>query len=84
MACGHGKPVVTTDHGVIGFRVRQQNLGLAYLSRDVQSLEKTLRQLPAPGSPNYLAWSVNCRRFAVANSVEKYQEAVCKLISGRN
>jgi glycosyltransferase involved in cell wall biosynthesis len=81
MACGHGKPVVATDHGVIGFRVQQHKLGLAYPSREVAALMAALRSLPPPRSSEYQTWSANCRRFATANSVEKYQEAIATLIS---
>jgi glycosyltransferase involved in cell wall biosynthesis len=82
MACGHGKPVVTTDHGVIGFRVRRHDLGRAYPSRQIPLLNETLRQLPPPSSPEYQAMSVNCRRFASANSIGKFQETIASLILG--
>lgn len=81
MACGHGKPVIVTDHGVIGHRVRQHGLGAAYPSRNPAALAAVLQKLPPPGSPGYQSWSANGRQFARANSVEKYQEAVASLIA---
>jgi glycosyltransferase involved in cell wall biosynthesis len=81
MACGHGKPVVVTEHGVIGYRVRRHKLGQAYSSRNISALLESLRRLPSPGSPEYQTWSQNSRNFALANSVEKFQEAVISLIS---
>jgi glycosyltransferase involved in cell wall biosynthesis len=83
MACGHGKPVMTTEHGVIGFRVARHHLGLVYPSRQIPALAETLWGLPKPGSLNYQTLSANCRQFAAANSVEKYQQTLINLISNQ-
>lgn len=80
-ACGHSKPVITTDHGVVGFRVRRHQLGFVYPSHDVAALAKVVQQLPLPGSCDYQTLAANCRRFAETTSVERYQTAIIDIIS---
>jgi len=75
-ACAHGKPVITTAHGIIGFRVRRHALGFVYPSCDTLALAAVIKQLPPPGSQPYRTIAGNCRGFAAANSIEAFQKAV--------
>jgi glycosyltransferase involved in cell wall biosynthesis len=79
MASGHGKPVVATDHGVIGFRVQKHGLGFTYPSHDIAKLAATIGSLPATSSALYRTFSENCRRFAQANSVAAFQQRLFEL-----
>jgi glycosyltransferase involved in cell wall biosynthesis len=75
-ACAHGKPVITTDHGIIGFRVRRHALGFVYPSGDTPALAAVVKRLPQPGGQPYRSLAGNCLRFAAANSIAAFQKAI--------
>ena len=45
-AVAHGRPVLATSHGLIGYRVVNEALGLCYNSGDVDGLAATIASLP--------------------------------------
>ncbi len=44
-AMAFGKPVIATDHGCVGWRVRQFGVGLTYKANDVEGLIRSLRTM---------------------------------------
>lgn len=80
-ACAHGKPVITTSHGIVGERVRRHSLGVTYVSRDMAALMTALCHLHAPGTSEYATLSRSCHAFATCNSVQCFQDAVFSIIS---
>lgn len=71
-ATAHGKPMITTDHGCIGYRIRHYGLGLTYPSGDPASLAALLTTLPGRDSAQYRQWQENGRAYAAANAAERH------------
>lgn len=66
-----GRPLLATEHGLIGYRVRRENLGLVYSSGDVGELRTLLAALPGRDSPEYALWRRNQLRRAAAHTEER-------------
>ena len=67
-----GKPVVSSAHGLIGYRVKNRGLGLTYTDGNLQELMGCLRQLPRPNSEQYRLWEENARLSAREFSEENH------------
>lgn len=79
-AGAHGKPVVATDHGIVGYRVDKHRLGVVYPSGDVRSLMKQIRQLPEVGSTSYDAFRQTCLKFAENSRLEVFKATLARHI----
>lgn len=77
-ATSAGKPVITTDHGLVGLRTKAHRLGYCYPSGDVDALARIVQHLPPVGSPEYTALQARCRAFADSNSVAAFQARLVK------
>lgn len=78
-----GKPVITTDHGLIGERVRNSGIGWTYPSGDIEALARLLANVPRPGSAEYESVKSNCLSFAEENSVEAFQSLLRRAMDRR-
>lgn len=80
MAAQCGKPVITTDHGLVGYRTKNNSIGFTYKSGDIDGLKKILADLPNLGQENYSQLSRNCTQFSRNNSIEKHQKIILGLL----
>jgi glycosyltransferase involved in cell wall biosynthesis len=76
MAAQCGKPLITTGHGLIGYRTKANKIGFTYKSGDIRELKNILCKLPGPGQCDYSKMSDACKKFSRENSIEKHQEII--------
>lgn len=81
MAAQYGKPVITTEHGLVGYRTKTNSIGFTYKSGDIDGLKKILAGLPNPGQEKYSQFSNNCTQFSRNNSVDKHQEVILGILN---
>lgn len=63
-AAAAGVPVVSTEHGLIGYRVRKNGLGICYPYGGETEFISTLANLPKPGIGEHAMWQKNLRGYA--------------------
>lgn len=80
-AAAFGTPIVATEHGCIGYRVKNFGLGLTYPSGDKDALAAVLKSLPKPGSADYEALKSNCLAYAKRNSIKAHQRTLAAQFS---
>jgi glycosyltransferase involved in cell wall biosynthesis len=68
-AASAGTPVITTNHGLIAYRVKKYGLGFTYPSGNVKALAKLVESLPARDSQQYKQLRQRCLEFAKENSI---------------
>ena len=83
-ATSAGAPVIVTDHGLIGQRVRDNGLGFTYPSGDIAALARVIERLPARDSQEYRQMRERCLAFAERNSVETFQAKLKDTIGAHN
>jgi glycosyltransferase involved in cell wall biosynthesis len=82
-AAAAGRPVVATDHGLVGWRVAKYGLGFSYPSRDVGRLVELLRELPGRNDTGYARLAAGARAFAGATSAAVFREKLIELMRRR-
>jgi glycosyltransferase involved in cell wall biosynthesis/polysaccharide pyruvyl transferase WcaK-like protein len=65
-----GKPVISTNHGCIGWRVKQYNLGLTYQSGDIDGLLAAIKTMTHWAPEKYKEYQDNCFKYFENNSYE--------------
>ncbi|MGH6925414.1 MAG: polysaccharide pyruvyl transferase family protein [Propylenella sp.] len=80
-ATAFGKPIVSTDHGCIGYRVRRFGLGRTYKSGNTDELASLLRELPSATSDLYSEWRNNCLSYATSNSIQLHQATLVERLA---
>jgi glycosyltransferase involved in cell wall biosynthesis len=64
-AVAHEKPVIASDHGLVGHRVLAHGLGITYPAHDLEQLWKQLSVLPDPRCDrSYSKWVTNISKYA--------------------
>lgn len=66
-AMAFGKPVIATDHGCVGWRVRQFGLGLVYPATDADALVEAIRTMAAWSPAEWAACRARCQAYYRAN-----------------
>lgn len=80
-ATAFGKPMLTTNHGCIGYRVRKFGLGMTFSSGEPSELADLIKGLPNPKSERYKELKQNCLDYAERNSIKVHQQIlVSKLL----
>jgi len=69
-AMAFGKPVISTSHGRIGWRVRHYDLGWTYETGDDQALFTLVKAAAAMTAADYEAYSKRCLSYFVSHSYE--------------
>ena len=64
-----GKPVISTKHGCIGYRVNHFNLGFTYESGNISELSTVISNLPPMSSEVYVKLSIRSKNYAKRNSI---------------
>ncbi len=72
----YAKPLVTSEHGCIGYRVGRFDLGFTYRSRNVDQLQATLAQIPEPDAPEYRRLQENMKEFYATHTIEMHREVL--------
>lgn len=80
-ACLFGKPIISTDHGCIGDRVKRYSLGYTYASGDHAALSRILEDLPNRNSDEYSRLSKNCSLYADIFSIYAFKAALLKAVA---
>lgn len=83
-AAAFGKPLITTTHGCIGFRVGKFGLGFSYESGNVLQLSEIIDRLPNRDAEIYREMSRNCNKFSLDHSIDEHQRILFASIGGVN
>ena len=75
-AAAAGRWVIASDEGLVGHRVRANNLGLTFKSGDVTALRETLAQALALTPEATAAFAPGLARFAARHSRESFRAAL--------
>jgi glycosyltransferase involved in cell wall biosynthesis len=75
-AAAAGRWVIASDEGLVGHRVRTNNLGLTFKTGDVAALRETLSQAIALASKEAAAFAPGLARFAARHSRESFRAAL--------
>lgn len=68
------KPVISTSHGLVGYKVKKYKIGLTYKYNDIDSFYRTLMGLIAGNC--YLDLVENCLAYACAHGIQSHQERI--------
>lgn len=79
-AAAVGRPLICTDHGLIGYRVKERDLGLSYPYGNAERFLQLLKKLPRPGVKKYGEWQNNLREYAKEHSRGRHLEILRKEI----
>ncbi len=71
-ATAFGKPLITTEHGCVGFRIDYYKMGYTYKYGDVDGLYALIDKLPNAQSKKYQNLSIGCRKFSSAHSIDEH------------
>ena len=75
-AAAFGKPMVGTDHGVVGHRIREHGLGFVYPAGDGRELSDLLVSLPRPGTPEYDRLAANVRAYFSTHNIDIFRKTL--------
>lgn len=76
-----GKPIISTEHGLIGYRVREFGLGYTYKYDDIDSLASIIKSLPKRNSEEYKKISIHCNKFAEGITQTSYKTMLRSIIN---
>lgn len=71
-----GIPVITTAHGLIGYRVQMYGLGLRYNSGDLNGLSEVLRALPRRDGVAYGKFRDAVANFNESNGINEFNRCL--------
>ena len=80
-ATAFGKPVIATDHGLIGYKTAHYHLGYTYRYNHIKKLQETLQKLPHRDSDEYRELSENCKKYAKMHSIREHQQTIEKVMT---
>jgi glycosyltransferase involved in cell wall biosynthesis/polysaccharide pyruvyl transferase WcaK-like protein len=69
-AMAFGKPVIGTDHGCVGWRIKQFGVGLSYPSNDVDSMMSAVRSVLGWPAATWDEYRQRCRAYHARNTYE--------------
>jgi len=71
-----GRPVISTDHGCIGYRVKKFDLGSVYEAGNPEALRDLLAQLPERHEERFDELSRNCKNYARKCNPDEFARAI--------
>lgn len=77
-ACAHSKPMISTNHGCIGYRVERFGLGMTFESGNMVQLYNLLQRLDDIKIEEYRQMERNANQYAIQHSIEKHQEIIMR------
>jgi len=83
-AMAAGKPVITTEHGCIGYRVAFFGVGFSYRCKDTQKLAEILSALPSVGGATYQRMAARCYEFARNSDGVSFQNCLASCLDNIN
>src|SRR6266850_607450 len=75
-AVGAHKPVIASDEGLVGKRVRQHDLGLLFPTGDLEGLKRAIAQGAAMNEKALDPWRSNAARYSATCSREAFRAAL--------
>ncbi|WP_045168820.1 glycosyltransferase [Caldicellulosiruptor morganii] len=78
-ACATGVPVITTSHGLIGYRVKTNNIGLTFDYGNFNSLRSCLETIMKEKSI-YELLKMGCKKFAENNTVKVFGNVLSRVM----
>ena len=75
-AAKFGKPIIATDHGLIGYKINRYRLGYTYRYDDIKSLRKILINISKDRGSQYELLSNNCSDYAANHRIEDHQNCI--------
>jgi glycosyltransferase involved in cell wall biosynthesis/polysaccharide pyruvyl transferase WcaK-like protein len=75
-AAAFGKPMIGTDHGVVGHRIREHGLGFVYPAGDGRELSDLLISLPRPGTPEYDRLAANVQTYFSTHNIDIFRKTL--------
>lgn len=76
-----GTPVISTDHGLIAYRIRQFGLGYTYNIDEYSQLAGVLDTIQQLSSGDYNQLVSDCRIFSENNSVQTHQNVLMQYVN---
>lgn len=74
------KPVITTDHGYIGYLNKYYNLGFTYKYNDIDAMFNLINKIPQKNSEYYTKLQSNCELYVRDHSLEKHQYKIKEIL----
>ena len=79
-AASRGRPVIASDHHLLGRRVRREGLGVVHRDGDAASLATAIRSSVEATSEQCEAWREGLSRWASRTTPKKFSEAIQRLV----
>lgn len=79
-ATTYGKPIISTNHGLIGYRVNHFLLGYTYDYNNIEELSNILNTLPDRNSDEYKIFQKNCEEFSKNITEQKYRKILNNIV----
>ncbi|GAB5524338.1 MAG: hypothetical protein Roseis2KO_22100 [Roseivirga sp.] len=76
-----GTPVISTDHGLIAYRVEKFGLGFTYALDEYRTLMDTLTQISNQSIDDYQTLVKQCKTYSTNNSVREHQRILFEHVS---
>lgn len=73
-AAAFGKPIISTDHGCIGYRIKRHKLGFVYPSGQQEKLAEILQTLPKPDSAEYQSLQAAMANYEAGHNMAAFSE----------
>ena len=83
-AVAFGKPIISTEHGTIGSRIKQYNIGFTYESGVYHDLATIINNLPHRESDEYRALCERVSKYSELVSYETTLESLSKVVIKAN
>ena len=80
LAASRGRPVIASDHHLLGRRVRREALGVVHRDGDAASLAAAIRSSVEASPAQCDAWREGLSEWALRTTPEKFAEAVRRLV----
>lgn len=75
------KPIISTNHGLIGYKVKHYGLGYTYKYNSIHQLSKIFSTLPTRHTQTYKEKSNNALLHQEKHSIEEHQKILIKALT---
>jgi len=80
-AAAFGKPIIATDHGCVGYRIKRHGLGFVYPAGRPAALARILSALPGPDSREYSKMQTFVSQYENNHNMANFTKRLLNLIN---
>ena len=80
-AAAFGKPLIASDHGCIGYRIKKHGLGYVYPSGNASALAGILKELPSPESREYGEMQDRVAQYESAHNMGEFSRRLADIVT---